>query len=417
MKIAVWHNLPSGGGKRALYDHVRGLVERGHVVEAWCPDIADSTYLPLSDMIVEHRLPFPSVSTRGGPFGRLMEPYSDVVNKLAAMDTHCRACAQEIEHGGFDLLFANACQSFRVTSIARDVSLPKVLYLQEPYRDLYEALPVLPWAAMPPRQVRWGREEFRARVQDAARIQGLRIQVREERANAAAFDMILANSLYSRESILRAYGLDSKVCYLGVDTDKFRRREVAKANEVIGIGAFVREKNIEFVIEAVGAVPAPRPKLTWIGNVAWPPYLEDLKRFAEGHGVELDAKVRVTDDELLDALSRAFAFVYASRLEPFGLAPLEAGACGLPVIAIAEGGVRETIVDHVNGLVVEHDPGAMAAAIEQLRDDPVCARLLGERGERLVHDRWSLPSAIDRLEARLLEVLRRVQDPSLTVRS
>jgi len=35
MKIAVWHNLPSGGGKRALYHHVRGLVERGHRVESW----------------------------------------------------------------------------------------------------------------------------------------------------------------------------------------------------------------------------------------------------------------------------------------------------------------------------------------------------------------------------------------------
>src|SRR5438034_4095223 len=54
MRIAVWHNLPMGGGKRALYEHVCGLVQRGHYVEAWCPPTAPQTYLPLSPMIKEH---------------------------------------------------------------------------------------------------------------------------------------------------------------------------------------------------------------------------------------------------------------------------------------------------------------------------------------------------------------------------
>ena len=58
MKIAVWHNLPSGGGKRSLYYHVKGLIERGHTVESWCPSTADRTYLPLDDLITEHIIPF-----------------------------------------------------------------------------------------------------------------------------------------------------------------------------------------------------------------------------------------------------------------------------------------------------------------------------------------------------------------------
>ena len=48
------------------------------------------------------------------------------------------------------------------------------------------------------------------------------MQLREEVRNAAAYDVILTNSLYSRESILRAYGLSSRVCYLGVDTEAFQ---------------------------------------------------------------------------------------------------------------------------------------------------------------------------------------------------
>ncbi|MHB1599044.1 MAG: hypothetical protein ACYCXY_09175 [Acidimicrobiales bacterium] len=54
MRIAVWHNLPSGGGKRALYDQIRGLLELGHYVESWCPPSADQSFLPLGDLVTEH---------------------------------------------------------------------------------------------------------------------------------------------------------------------------------------------------------------------------------------------------------------------------------------------------------------------------------------------------------------------------
>jgi glycosyltransferase involved in cell wall biosynthesis len=75
------------------------------------------------------------------------------------------------------------------------------------------------------------------------------------------------------------------------------------------------------------------------------------------------------------------------------------------VVAVAEGGVRETVVDGVNGLLVEHDPRAMARAIERLRDNPDYARQLGENGRRLVMEKWTWSAAIDRLEARFAEAI------------
>jgi len=97
--------------------------------------------------------------------------------------------------------------------------------------------------------------------------------------------------------------------------------------------------------------------------------------------------------------------LYAPRLEPFGMAPLEGNACGLPVIAVAEGGIRETIVDGVNGLLVDADPEAMANAIRPLLDDDHHARALGEAGVRLVNERWSLDAAERRLEEHLEKVV------------
>jgi glycosyltransferase involved in cell wall biosynthesis len=98
--------------------------------------------------------------------------------------------------------------------------------------------------------------------------------------------------------------------------------------------------------------------------------------------------------------------LYAPRLEPFGLAPLEANACGLPVIAVPEGGVRETILDGVNGWLVP-DENAMATVLERLLKNPEEARRLGENGIALVDERWSMEAAIDRLENVLFDVVAR----------
>ncbi len=407
MKIAVWHNLPSGGGKRALYYHVRGLIERGHVLDCWCPPTADQQYLPLSELTTEHVVPLDWQPIRArGRIRRSLAPYNNMANQLGAMDRHCRQCAEQMNRLGFELLFANACQFFRVTSIGRYVKMPKVLYLQEPYRWLYEAMPRLPWLALPNANGGSYRSPtyLKRFVKDLIRVQALRIQAREELLNAQAYDAILVNSLFSRESILRAYGLDARVCYLGVDTKIFANSDQPRQNLIIGIGAFVPEKNIPFVIEALGRVSSPRPHLVWVGNVGVPDHVEELKQIAHAYGVSFEPRLRVDDEELVNLLNRARLMVYAPRLEPFGLASLEANACGVPVVAVAEGGIRETIVHGVNGLLVEHDPQAMARAIRRLLDNPEYAAQLGKNGCSLVAERWSLSASIDRLEQRLAEV-------------
>ena len=146
MRIAVWHNLPSGGGKRALYEHVRGLIQRGHYVEAWCPPTASQTYLPLSPMIKEHVTPLNEFRERPERYYSARAcHYKDTVFALNAMEEHCRTCLDEIEKGSFDVIFANPCLLFRTSPIGRLTNLPSVLYLQEPNRWLFEALPKPLW--------------------------------------------------------------------------------------------------------------------------------------------------------------------------------------------------------------------------------------------------------------------------------
>jgi glycosyltransferase involved in cell wall biosynthesis len=409
MRVAIWHNLPSGGGKRALHDQVRGLVRRGHEVEVWCPSTADRHYLPTADLAPEHVLPlrWREVTARSGLLDAARWAISDRHRNLAALERHCRECADEINRSAFDILLAHSSAFLAVAPIARFVKAPRVLYLQEPQRVLYEAMPSWPW--IPPRLAGESWTRPRQLIEHVGRRVQLRYfgaLAREEARNVAAYDRVLANSLFSRESMLRAYGVKARTCYLGVDTQKFVDRRAAREDCVVGVGSFTRAKNIAFVVRAVAQVPEPRPRLVWIGNAADPAYLDRLRALAASLAVDLDARTLVTDDALVDALNGASMMAYAPRLEPFGYVPLEANACGLPVVAVAEGGVRETVVDGVNGLLVEEDESAMAAAIVRLRGDPELRRSLGERGRRLVVERWSLEAAMDRLETALEDVAR-----------
>ena len=400
LKIAVWHNLPSGGGKRALYYHVKGLIERGHTVECWCPPTADQTYLPLSELTTEHIVPF-SWEQR-----KFLRSYYKVVDKIKAMERHCQECADEINRGGFDLLLANACMFFHTTPIGRYVKIPKFIYLQEPYRVLYEAMPQLPWLALPPpKRFWWSPSYLRLFLQNLLLVQGLRVQAREELLNAKAFDTILVNSFFSRESVLRTYGLDAKVCYLGIDTKLFHNQHKQRNDFIVGIGSFTPTKNIKFVIESLAKVKEPRPQLLWVGNVGIPEYIDSLKQFAKSVDVDFNPKVRIDDTEIVDLLNRAMMMIYTPRLEPFGFAPLEANACGLPVIAVAEGGVRETIINKLNGLLVEHDSNELATAISYFITHKESARELGENGSTFVAEKWSLDDSINRLESRFKQLL------------
>ena len=415
MRIAVWHNLPSGGGKRALYYHVRGLVEKGHSVEAWCPSTSDRSYLPLSELITEHVVPI-DIHYRGNFVARRFvgELHGDQLRQAKALDEHCQSCADEINRGGFDILFANSSIIQAVSSIGRYVNTKKVLYLQEPSRGLYEATEGgLPWVAIPAQSRPWMHPSYmRWFVFDLIRTQQLRILARDERLNASAFDLILVNSYFSRESLLRAYGLDSTVCYLGVDTQLFVNHQYLRENFVVSVGELSPHKNVEFVIKAVSKIAAPRPRLVWIANRGPDWYYGEMRSLAESHEVNFDARTSIDDNELVETLNRATAMVYAPRLEPFGLAPLEANACGLPVVAVAEGGVRETIIDGVNGFLVQHQPQAMAHAIQRLAHDKDLAAQLSKNGSKIVQEKWSVNSAVERLERQLTQAVTPEASPN-----
>jgi glycosyltransferase involved in cell wall biosynthesis len=208
--------------------------------------------------------------------------------------------------------------------------------------------------------------------------------------------------------VLRAYGLDAKVCYLGVDGGRFRPSSAEKERFVVGLGGAYFGKGVHRAIHALATVPgSERPPLVWIGNFLHRRYARDMERLAAENGVRLEWKINLPEAEMVSLLSRAAALLYTPLLEPFGLAPLEAAACGTPVVAIAEGGVRETVVDGVSGtLVPDDDSVALGRAVAALTGDLSQSRRQGVAARAHVLDRWTWDAAIDRLEAHLHAALQ-----------
>ena len=424
LRIAVWHNLPSGGGKRQLYTHVKGLVERGHYVESWCPDTADTDFLRLGEIVTEHVVPLHSLSRE---INLAIRPAPVVEKLLLAMEDHCERCANEINQGGFDVLYANACMFLRTSPIAKYVYLPSTIYLGEPYRWFYEALPNLPWIGQHRSQEAIDSHGgYRRRLRDFVSrsiyrlisprssgkfsetmidpvLQGARIQARAELEYARTFDSILVNSIYSRESILRAYNLPSRVCYLGIDTDYYKPTGEPKDRFVLGLGTIYYAKGIDRAIRAVAAIPIDeRPRLIWIGNGASEVDLENYVNLAARLDVIFEAKIDLSDKEVISHLSRAAALIYTSRLEPFGLAPLEANACGTAVVGIAEAGIRETVIDGVNGFLAHDDtPSVLGKLIERIMANGDTGLEFGARAKEHVDRNWTVQSCIDNIENQL----------------
>jgi glycosyltransferase involved in cell wall biosynthesis len=148
--------------------------------------------------------------------------------------------------------------------------------------------------------------------------------------------------------------------------------------------------------------PKLRPPLVVVANVSEPPWEAHLVRLAASLNVDLRIKVGVSDYELVLWYNQAKLFVYAPYLEPFGLVVLEAMACETPVIAVKEGGVRESVIHNETGILVDREEEAFAQAISELLQDDLQRERLACRALEAVRSFWTWQHAAKRLEGHLV---------------
>jgi glycosyltransferase involved in cell wall biosynthesis len=179
---------------------------------------------------------------------------------------------------------------------------------------------------------------------------------------------------------LRTQGVSRpiEVIPTGIDLDQFQPGGRAAARRTLGIwgeervllyvGRLDREKNLEFLLDAIARIRTPGLRLILVGRGT---QAGALGRVAAtlGLGARVEFRGGVSPESLPGYYRAADAFVFASTTETQGLAVLEAMACGLPVVAVRASGIEEVVTDGVSGLLVPEDVGAFAAAVDQLLAD------------------------------------------------
>jgi glycosyltransferase involved in cell wall biosynthesis len=194
------------------------------------------------------------------------------------------------------------------------------------------------------------------RVKSAVLRPALAAMARWDRATADRPHAYLTNSQHVASRIHRYYNRAAAVVYPPVDTAFYHPDGTMPREYALVVSALVPYKRIERAVEACRLARLP---LKIVGSG---PEFGRLRRIA-AEGVDLLGTR--TDDEIR-ALYRRAAVVVMPGEEDFGIVPLEAQACGRPVVALGRGGALETIVDGVTGILVRDESvEALADALQR----------------------------------------------------
>lgn len=177
----------------------------------------------------------------------------------------------------------------------------------------------------------------------------------------------IANSKEVQGRIKKFYRRDSVVIYPPVDTKKFTvdssQKTVEKktvnreqsTNYFLVVSRLVAAKNVDLAVEICTNL---KLNLKVVGTG------KEKDRLEQMAGKTIEFLGDVDDEQLVNLYQNCRAVIFPASMEDFGLVPVEAMAAGAPVIALAEGGVKETVIDQKTGLLVEDlAPGAFVIAL------------------------------------------------------
>ncbi|HOX96027.1 MAG TPA: glycosyltransferase family 4 protein [Candidatus Woesebacteria bacterium] len=357
MRIAIFFDLPSGGASRTMEEIIR-ILGKHHDVSIY----HDPKSFP--QMPITPRLFFDLESI-------LFQRWKQ------------KKLAKQIDAQKYDVVFVSHDRHSQSPMILRFLHTPSVFLCQEPTRAYYEEfLRIDPKLPLPNKIYEKLNRYFRKRI---------------EITNANYASKIVANSRYSVESIFRAFGINATPIHLGIDPKEYFQEKTHKKNQVVVVGNNEPQKDLILAVCSVAHV-AKKYRPTLIIASPRDSDMTKIIKTAKKLQVKLKIMVGLDQDSLRKIYNQSKLTLALAHLEPFGLSVIESLACGTPVVAVNEGGFKETVIDGKTGVLADRDSQQIAKIIESLILDKKYLFEMGKRGIRDVNKRFTWAITVEKLE-------------------
>lgn len=328
-----------------------------------CPE--GSADLDLPPDVAFHRHPFPG-SRRLSGLARLAAPVR-ALSRLGKFRALCSRIAATMNAEADAALVHNSMYVAAPPLLAR-LSVPSVYFCYEYPRHIYERSLIR----------RTGSPLLEALLAPLSAM-----EKRIDRESTAAAGSVACLSAYMAGRIKAIYGLRAEVIRPGVDSRFFcPSGRGGGGGYALSVGALWPFKGHEFVAAAVAA--AGLRDLVIVADRELPGYRRRLRSLCGSLGVRALILGGLTDRELREVYRNAVVVVCGQAMEPYGMVPLEAAACGRPVVAADEGGLPENVLDAETGFVVPRDVSEAGDRIARLAGDPRGADAMGAAGRAFV---------------------------------
>jgi glycosyltransferase involved in cell wall biosynthesis len=300
--------------------------------------------------------------------------YTSFVQRLPAAARHYRhflplfpAAVELFDLDGFDLVISTS--HCAVKSVVRPGRAVHVSYCHSPMRYAWDQF----GAYFGPAQVGTRRSRLLRPVMAAL--------ARWDRSTAGRVDSFVANSKYVAERIRRYYNRESTVVYPPVDTAFYRPDDdrLPSRSGFLVVSALVPYKRLDVAIDACRRLGAP---LTIAGSG---PELGRLQAIA---GPDVKFLGWRSNEDVRELYRHATATLLPG-VEDFGMVPVEAQACGCPVVALGAGGAAETVVDGTTGVLVSDSSAeAFADGLSRVRELALAVTPLREHALRFSREQF-----------------------------
>lgn len=352
----MFHELPKGGAEKAVHEIAKGLREKAAIVDLFTTgeNVPPITQTIFNEVFFYKLIP---KAWQGHNWKRRL--YKDTFEMYHLYLLH-KKIAMDINKGSYDVIFVNASQFIEAPFVLRFLKRPSVFYAHDPhYRLIYDPLSEIPENLDTGRQLYEKLNRFIRKILD--------------RQNFNKAKVILANSKYTKQMIRKTYGRKSIVAYLGVDTKFFFPAKKKKLYDVLFVGSTSELDGFRLFLDVAKYLPRNIRVRSILAEMEWISSPRAMRDIYQSSKVVLALGVR----------------------EPFGLVPLEAAACGVPVIAVDEAGYKESIVDGKTGYLLRREPKIIAAKLKVLLANPQKISEMGKNARLHVVQNWTWKKSVD----------------------